>query len=85
MPSIAYRIRNSLYLNITNRCNLLCDHCYMAADAHSLPSELTDEETIALVHQMGERGLPALFLSGGEPMMTGFPRSDGSSMISMAA
>jgi len=55
--------------NITNRCNLLCDHCYMAADAHSSPDELTDEETIALVHQMGERNLPALFLSGGEPMM----------------
>ena len=55
--------------NITNRCNLLCDHCYMAADAHSCPDELTDEETIALVEQMGERQLPALFLSGGEPMM----------------
>jgi MoaA/NifB/PqqE/SkfB family radical SAM enzyme len=55
--------------NITNKCNLLCDHCYMAADCTSLPNELTDEETIALVHQMGERGLPALFLSGGEPMM----------------
>ncbi len=55
--------------NITNRCNLLCDHCYMAADGHTRPDELTDEETIALVHQMGERGLPALFLSGGEPMM----------------
>jgi radical SAM protein with 4Fe4S-binding SPASM domain len=55
--------------NITNRCNLLCDHCYMAADAHSRPDELSDEETMALVDQMGERGLPALFLSGGEPMM----------------
>jgi radical SAM protein with 4Fe4S-binding SPASM domain len=55
--------------NITNRCNLLCDHCYMAADAHTRPNELTDEETMALVDQMGERGLPALFLSGGEPMM----------------
>ena len=55
--------------NITNRCNLLCDHCYMAADGHVRPDELTDEETIALVRQMGERGLPALFLSGGEPMM----------------
>lgn len=55
--------------NITNRCNLLCDHCYMAADAHTMPDELTDEETITLVHQMGERHLPALFLSGGEPMM----------------
>ena len=55
--------------NITNRCNLLCDHCYMAADGHALPDELTDEETIALVHQMGERELPVVFLSGGEPMM----------------
>jgi radical SAM protein with 4Fe4S-binding SPASM domain len=55
--------------NITNRCNLLCDHCYMAADGHVRPDELTNEETIALVRQMGERGLPALFLSGGEPMM----------------
>lgn len=55
--------------NITNRCNLLCDHCYMAADGHVRPNELSDEETIALVKQMGERGLPALFLSGGEPMM----------------
>jgi radical SAM protein with 4Fe4S-binding SPASM domain len=55
--------------NVTNRCNLLCDHCYMAADAHTRPNELTDEETMALVDQMGERGLPALFLSGGEPMM----------------
>ena len=55
--------------NITNRCNLLCDHCYMAADAHTRPNELTDEETLALVDQMCERKLPALFLSGGEPMM----------------
>jgi radical SAM protein with 4Fe4S-binding SPASM domain len=41
----------------------------MAADGHGRPEELTDEETISLVRQMGERGLPALFLSGGEPMM----------------
>ena len=26
-PSIAYRIRNSVYLNITNRCNLACRFC----------------------------------------------------------
>jgi radical SAM protein with 4Fe4S-binding SPASM domain len=55
--------------NITNRCNLRCDHCYMAADAHGRPAELSDEETMALVREMGEGGLPALFLSGGEPMV----------------
>lgn len=55
--------------NITNRCNLLCDHCYMSADGHALPDQLSDEETIALVDQMGELGVPLVFLSGGEPMM----------------
>lgn len=55
--------------NITNRCNLLCDHCYMAADGHALPDQLSDEETIDLVRRMGEAGVPVLFLSGGEPMM----------------
>ncbi|MGB4441597.1 MAG: radical SAM protein, partial [Coriobacteriia bacterium] len=55
--------------NITNRCNLLCDHCYMAADGHALPDQLSDEETIDLVKRMGEAGVPVVFLSGGEPMM----------------
>ncbi|MDP2300640.1 MAG: radical SAM protein, partial [Actinomycetota bacterium] len=55
--------------NITNRCNLLCDHCYMAADGHALPDQLSDEETIDLVRRMGEAGVPVVFLSGGEPMM----------------
>lgn len=55
--------------NITNRCNLLCDHCYMAADGHAKPDQLSDDETIELVKRMGEAGVPVLFLSGGEPMM----------------
>ncbi len=55
--------------NITNRCNLLCDHCYMAADGHALPDQLTDDETIQIVRRMGEAGVPVVFLSGGEPMM----------------
>jgi radical SAM protein with 4Fe4S-binding SPASM domain len=55
--------------NITNRCNLLCDHCYMAADGHVKPDQLSDEETIDLVRRMGEAGVPVVFLSGGEPMM----------------
>lgn len=60
---------SSIIWNITNRCNLLCNHCYMAADAHILPDELSDEETISVVQRMGEAGVPVVFLSGGEPMM----------------
>jgi len=55
--------------NITNRCNLLCDHCYMAADAKAKPTQLTDEETINIIRQLGESQVPLLFMSGGEPMM----------------
>jgi radical SAM protein with 4Fe4S-binding SPASM domain len=55
--------------NITNRCNLLCEHCYMAADGHAKPEQLTDEEAIAIVDQMVDSHVPVLFMSGGEPMM----------------
>ena len=55
--------------NITNRCNLLCDHCYMAADAHQKPEQLSDEESLELVDRIAEAGVPLLFLSGGEPMV----------------
>lgn len=55
--------------NITNRCNLLCDHCYMAADGHQKPEQLSDDEAMDLVQQMADTGVPLLFLSGGEPMM----------------
>ncbi len=55
--------------NITNRCNLKCDHCYMAADAHERPEQLSDEEAIDLVRRLGEAGVPLLFVSGGEPFV----------------
>lgn len=32
LPSIAYCIRNSLYLNITNRCNMACKFCPKFSD-----------------------------------------------------
>ena len=50
--------------NITNRCNLRCDHCYMGADGHALPDQLSDEEAIDLVHQMG-KGTPLGRILGG--------------------
>lgn len=55
--------------NITNRCNLLCEHCYVGADDTAKSRQLTDEESMRLVRQMGEIGLPLLFITGGEPML----------------
>jgi radical SAM protein with 4Fe4S-binding SPASM domain len=55
--------------NITNACNLLCEHCYVGATEAHARKELTDEETISLVRQIGELEVPLLFITGGEPML----------------
>jgi radical SAM protein with 4Fe4S-binding SPASM domain len=69
MKAVALGRPSEVIWNITNRCNLLCDHCYMAADGHTLPDQLSDEETMDIIRQFGEAGTPLMFLSGGEPMM----------------
>jgi radical SAM protein with 4Fe4S-binding SPASM domain len=61
-----------LAINLTRRCNLECDHCYL--DAHSLkyggPHELTTGEVRRLLDDVvlcGEG--PMVVLTGGEPLM----------------
>jgi radical SAM protein with 4Fe4S-binding SPASM domain len=53
--------------NLTNRCNLSCSHCYQDSDHNTLQNELTLEEKLDLVDQMGRAHMPMLALSGGEP------------------
>jgi radical SAM protein with 4Fe4S-binding SPASM domain len=60
---------SSMIWNITNRCNLLCGHCYMAADGRQKPDQLTDDQAYSMIDKMEEAGVPVVFLSGGEPMM----------------
>lgn len=55
--------------NITNGCNLLCKHCYVGADFHKAEKELTHEEAMDLVDQIGAAQVPLLFITGGEPLM----------------
>ena len=56
--------------NLTNRCNLACRHCYQDSEHKSLPDELTPEEKLDLVDQMGRAHMPMLALSGGEPTLS---------------
>jgi len=55
--------------NITNRCNLACKHCYQDSGRNKLDDELTLEEKLDLVDQMGRAHMPMLALSGGEPLL----------------
>ncbi len=57
--------------NFTNRCNLACRHCYQDSDHQRLTNELTVEEKLDLVDQLGRLHMPMLALSGGEPTLSG--------------
>lgn len=54
--------------NLTRRCNLKCRHCYAVAADHHFPGELTSAEALAVLDDLAEYQIPALILSGGEPL-----------------
>ena len=56
--------------NFTNRCNLACKHCYQDSDHDCLADELTLDEKLDLVDQMGADSLGMLAISGGEPTIS---------------
>lgn len=56
--------------NFTNRCNLACKHCYQDSEKRALADELTLDEKLALVDQMGRAHMPMLAISGGEPTIS---------------
>lgn len=53
---------------LTNKCNLQCRHCYLAANNHST-SELSYSDIIRCIDQLSTRGIHILNFSGGEPLM----------------
>ncbi|PCD77198.1 heme d1 biosynthesis radical SAM protein NirJ [Pseudothioclava arenosa] len=54
--------------NLTRRCNLKCRHCYTtSADVH-FPGELSHEQAMGVLDDLKAFGIPALILSGGEPL-----------------
>lgn len=55
--------------NLTRRCNLACQHCYMDARAEG-SDELTLEEGIRLIDDLAEMKVPVIIFTGGEPLMS---------------
>jgi len=54
--------------NLTNLCNLRCQHCYQSAGA-AAPNELELEEKIRVVRELADAGVVSVALSGGEPLI----------------
>ncbi len=55
--------------NLLRRCNLACLHCYSISADVDFPGELTREQIFAVMDDLKRAGVPALILSGGEPLL----------------
>jgi len=63
-----------LAINLTQRCNLACAHCYMDAETmlQGGENELTTEEVRELLNEIADRSTETMVvLTGGEPLMRG--------------
>jgi len=68
-PNSAAERKPIVVWNITRRCNLKCIHCYSDSDAREYPGELTWEQCQSVINDLAGYGIPALLLSGGEPLI----------------
>lgn len=55
--------------NVTRRCNLYCVHCYSDSSPKNYEGELTTDEGRALLDDLAAFKIPAVLLSGGEPLI----------------
>ncbi|WP_454762788.1 heme d1 biosynthesis radical SAM protein NirJ [Cupriavidus campinensis] len=55
--------------NLVRRCNLNCRHCYSTSADTDFKGELTTAEALAVLAQLKQARVPALILSGGEPLL----------------
>ncbi|CBL47284.1 Heme D1 biosynthesis protein [gamma proteobacterium HdN1] len=55
--------------NLIRRCNLTCKHCYSISADIDFPDELSKEEVFTVMDDLKQFRVPALILSGGEPLM----------------
>lgn len=57
--------------NICMHCNMQCPHCYAAAVAKPVPTDLSFDEGIDLLDQLADAGIRVVIFSGGEPLLRG--------------
>ena len=55
--------------NLIRRCNLCCKHCYSISADKDFPGELSTEQVKAVMDDLKQFRVPALILSGGEPLL----------------
>jgi len=62
------RYIKSAQWSITGKCNFRCRHCFMSAP-HAKLGELSYEECLRIIEEMGKCGIRSVSLTGGEPLI----------------
>lgn len=58
-----------VFYEVTQACDLVCDHCRACAQPHAQSDELTTEESLRLIDQLTDfPSPPMLVLTGGDPL-----------------
>jgi pseudo-rSAM protein/SPASM domain protein len=55
--------------NVTQGCNLSCEHCYAGAELDPDPAELSTAEGRRLLDGLADYDVPVVLFSGGEPLV----------------
>ncbi|MEB3851401.1 MAG: radical SAM protein [Desulfurococcales archaeon] len=63
--------RPVVFWNITYKCNLRCEHCYISASPDAARPELDLEGVTRVARQIAAHGIPLVVFTGGEPLVTG--------------
>jgi radical SAM protein with 4Fe4S-binding SPASM domain len=67
-PAGEYRPRGA-FLELTERCNLRCRHCYAEAGQPPPHGEYTTSDWLRVMDSLVETGFPGVVLTGGEPLV----------------
>lgn len=57
----------SVYWELTQKCNLLCKHCYVADEVDGVHSDLSLTEVLVVIDALAKNGVMEVVLQGGEP------------------
>ena len=68
VPATAGTRKPIVVWTTSRRCNLRCVHCYADSEDRFYPDELTDDDAARMLEDLAQFGIPALLMSGGEPL-----------------
>ncbi len=63
-------LRPVVFWNVTYKCNLRCEHCYIRAGPDVKRPELGMEQVLGVARQIVEQGIPLVVFTGGEPILS---------------